>query len=281
MTIKLSKSFAANGKVEEYDVRQMKKALNRLGYYQPYEKIGITDIPDRDVFEALKAFQKNHSLRPTGEASPGDETVQALDKESAKTPDGHYIWRTVEDEKVRSEHAQYNRTIRAWSDSPDPGEDYNCRCWAEPISIQEKYGPSDCRKEQEKYDAAKERFQRLDERLKSLQKEIDVLQKEKDKLLKEIKHHMAGTALGMWVMDFPIAWLEGNIPNIMRKFAGSKVQKSLMDQLQDLFDKFTKLNTELKYKEDQKSIVAFQLLKSQSDVVENMQRLNLCKNQSE
>jgi len=50
---------------------------------------------------------------------------------TAKTPDGYYIWRTVEDDRVRSNHAAYNRTVRAWSDEPDPGEEFNCRCRAE------------------------------------------------------------------------------------------------------------------------------------------------------
>lgn len=61
MNIKLNKPFAANSAVDEFDVRQIKKALNRLGYYQPYEKTGITGIPDAAVFEALKAFQKDRS----------------------------------------------------------------------------------------------------------------------------------------------------------------------------------------------------------------------------
>lgn len=62
MEIKLKLPFAANSRVDEFDVRQMKKALNRLGYYRPYEKIGITEIPDSVVFEALRAFQKDHGL---------------------------------------------------------------------------------------------------------------------------------------------------------------------------------------------------------------------------
>jgi hypothetical protein len=57
----------------------------------------------------------------------------ALNAAASKTPAGQYIWRTVEDEKVRSSHAELNRTIRDWRDSPDPGEEYNCRCWAEPV----------------------------------------------------------------------------------------------------------------------------------------------------
>ncbi|MBL8637836.1 MAG: hypothetical protein JNN09_05005 [Alphaproteobacteria bacterium] len=92
-------------------------------------------MADRGVFEALKAFQKDHGLSATGTAKPDDETIKALNKEASKTPDGQYIWRTVEDGKVRAAHAQYNRTMRAWSDAPDPGEDYNCRCWAEPIDV--------------------------------------------------------------------------------------------------------------------------------------------------
>jgi peptidoglycan hydrolase-like protein with peptidoglycan-binding domain len=137
MEIKLKLPFARNSAVDEYDVVQMKKALNRLGYYFPYEKVGITSMADHGVFEALKNFQKDHHLPATGTAKPEDETVKALNKEASKTPDGQYIWRTVEDGKVRAAHAQYNRKIRAWSDSPDPGEDYNCRCWAEPLDARD------------------------------------------------------------------------------------------------------------------------------------------------
>lgn len=133
MKIELSKPFASNSIVEEYDVIQMKKALNRLGYYQPYEKVGITSIADQGVFDALKKFQKDNGLPATGAAKPDDQTVDTLNKEASKTPEGQYIWRTVEDDKVRGSHAQYNRTIRDWNDSPDPGEDFNCRCWAEPL----------------------------------------------------------------------------------------------------------------------------------------------------
>lgn len=93
MKIELAQPFAANGKVDEFDVKQMKKALNRLGYYQPYEKVGITGIADLSVFDALKAFQKDHGLSATGTAKPDDETVQAINKEASKSPDGQYIYR--------------------------------------------------------------------------------------------------------------------------------------------------------------------------------------------
>lgn len=63
MKIELNKPFSANAAADEFDVRQMKKALNRLGYYRPYAKTGITDIADRAVFEALKTFQKDQGAK--------------------------------------------------------------------------------------------------------------------------------------------------------------------------------------------------------------------------
>ena len=47
---------------------------------------------------------------------------------------GYYIWRTVEDEKVRPAHAANNGKIFSWNDPPPtghPGEEYGCRCRAE------------------------------------------------------------------------------------------------------------------------------------------------------
>lgn len=47
----------------------------------------------------------------------------------------HYIWRTKRDGKVRSTHADREGQIFAWDSPPEgghPGEDYGCRCTAEP-----------------------------------------------------------------------------------------------------------------------------------------------------
>lgn len=50
-------------------------------------------------------------------------------------PTTHYIWRTRDDEKVRSTHAANDGQVFAWDASPPtghPGKDYGCRCTAEP-----------------------------------------------------------------------------------------------------------------------------------------------------
>lgn len=47
-----------------------------------------------------------------------------------------YVWRTSNDERVRASHAEKEGRDYEWSDPPsdtgNPGEDVNCRCWAEP-----------------------------------------------------------------------------------------------------------------------------------------------------
>lgn len=133
MDIKLEKPLAGNSPAEPFDVRQVKKALNSLGYYTPFEKTGITGIPDAQMFEALRAFQQDQELQPTGELKPGDETVQALVRATKEKQKGQYIWGTVGDSRVREEHAVLDGEVRSWDDFPDPGEEINCRCWAEPV----------------------------------------------------------------------------------------------------------------------------------------------------
>ena len=50
--------------------------------------------------------------------------------------DTKYVWRTLGDDKVRSSHAANNGKLIDWDKPPEdighPGEDYNCRCIAEP-----------------------------------------------------------------------------------------------------------------------------------------------------
>jgi len=48
-----------------------------------------------------------------------------------------YIWRDSSDQRVRSSHAAHDGKKFKWSEPPadtgHPGQDYQCRCWAEPV----------------------------------------------------------------------------------------------------------------------------------------------------
>lgn len=58
-----------------------------------------------------------------------------------------YIWRTSEDERVRTSHAAKNGNKYRWNKPPvdtgHPGEDYQCRCWAEAVfdELLEEFAP--------------------------------------------------------------------------------------------------------------------------------------------
>ena len=61
-------------------------------------------------------------------------TTQAQDQEAGRVI---YRWRTMEDSRVRSEHAKRHGRLFAWSRPPEgghPGEDYGCRCRAEMVA---------------------------------------------------------------------------------------------------------------------------------------------------
>ena len=58
-----------------------------------------------------------------------------------KNPEDYYIWRTKKDDKVRGKHAEREGKIFNWHVPPEgghPGEEHNCRCWADPYKP-EKY----------------------------------------------------------------------------------------------------------------------------------------------
>lgn len=72
---------------------------------------------------------------------PIDLSLKAAAQEHLSS---HYIWRTRGDEKVRAAHYANDGKIFAWDNPPDtghPGEDYGCRCWAEPYKpeLEESY----------------------------------------------------------------------------------------------------------------------------------------------
>ncbi len=266
MTIKLSKPFAANGKVDEFDVRQMKTALNRLGYYQPYEKVGITGIPDQAVFDALKAFQSDNDLQATGGARPDDETIHKLNKESDKTPDGYYIWRTVEDDKVRANHAQYNRTVRVWNDSPDPGEDYNCRCWAEPTHS--------CDEEREKYEELQKRVKDFSEKFNDLLLQLDKLEQENNRLILSAQKSL-GAQIVAYILTLPFEKFDV-LSEFLQRYFGNIISDRLLDAADDFMRQVWAIKQKVQYVRDQRDMAFIQLQRAAKDLEKVKERLKKC-----
>ncbi|MET0155760.1 MAG: phage minor head protein [Rickettsiales bacterium] len=80
-----------------------------------------------ETFAYRKAF-----IQYLRKGTPIEISLKAAKSEH---PTSHYIWRTSGDDKVRPSHAANEGKIFAGEDPPEtghPGEDYNCRCIAEP-----------------------------------------------------------------------------------------------------------------------------------------------------
>jgi hypothetical protein len=86
----------------------------------------------KGIFDEIRAYRTTfkYGFYPSGKITPNEDILSIINGLIKKT-DQLYVWRTVEDEKVRESHAFLNNTIRHWSQSPNPGDDHNCRCWAE------------------------------------------------------------------------------------------------------------------------------------------------------
>lgn len=121
------------------DIKWYKQALNRLGYYLPDAQTGITDDANEAAYrDSLYAFQRAYTL-PFGDTpGPGSATERVLtDALAGMETSGRYLWRTAGDDKVRGEHGARAGKTFTWNNPPDdehPGDDYNCRCWAEPVT---------------------------------------------------------------------------------------------------------------------------------------------------
>ncbi len=72
-----------------------------------------------NLLELAKAMKKHESFLPG---------KKRLIPKSEK-----YIWVTQGDGKVRPEHKALNGQQRSWYDTPHPGEEYGCRCYAKPV----------------------------------------------------------------------------------------------------------------------------------------------------
>lgn len=272
MPIKLSKPFGSNRAADDYDTRQMKKSLNRLGYYMPYEKTGITGIPDDAVFVAFKAFQKDHGIEATGTAYPDDETVKALNSETAKKPSGQYIWQSVGDSKVRDSHAALNGTIRDFADSPDPGEEYNCRCWAEAVK-------DNCEKERQAVTDAQKDVKELSRKFNDLLLELDRLERENNELIKNAQIAL-GAEIVAYILTLPFSKL-GTLNELLRRYFGNMISNELLQGADRFMRQIWAVKEKAKYILDQIAI-ARSMLENAAKKLENSKRkLEECKKNEE
>lgn len=125
-----------------YQIRRIKIALNRLGHYRPVDGVGITGEENADFYQALELFQENNFYLQGNkdifnELLEEELSAELTNKERSKFAfTARYVWRTAGDSKVRHDHAVRDGRVYEWDNPPEvghPGEDYGCRCWADPL----------------------------------------------------------------------------------------------------------------------------------------------------
>lgn len=94
----------------------------------------------------------------------------------------YYIWRTRDDNNVRSHHANREGMIFQWSKPPKgghPGSEPNCRCWAEPLWQKEAYPypKPNCKTQKEELNKAEKHLESLVIRQKEKRKFLQILLK--------------------------------------------------------------------------------------------------------
>lgn len=68
------------------DTARVKFGLNKLGYYDEPEKTGMNTIPDEQMFDGIKDFQKDNGLQVDGYLKPFGETITAINNAIKQTP---------------------------------------------------------------------------------------------------------------------------------------------------------------------------------------------------
>ena len=77
--LKLGESVSSSYATKE-DTARVKYGLNKLGYYDEPEKTGMNTIPDEQMFDGIKDFQKDNGLQVDGRLKPFGETINKINE---------------------------------------------------------------------------------------------------------------------------------------------------------------------------------------------------------
>jgi len=279
MLFKLTGVFAANTAVKEDDVRLMKRILNRLGYYMPSKSNGSTHIPDRALFEGLKDFQADHSLRPTGAAKPGDATIAALNvaMEEQAVLDESYIWCTRKDDSVRPGHAEREGRIFSWGNPPDgghPGEDQGCRCWAKPTN-EKNISKPDCHEKELSFMTAKNKCDSLNQRKNKIFEDLKVAVAENNRIVKEMQGSL-GKQIATLIIGWPIERLKF-VGELLQRVIGEVASNKILDIADRLGKELFIIRNKIEYLKAQIAIIDAELKNAEDARNKAAAELEKCK----
>ncbi len=127
----------------------LRLAVERLNAFLPENSsINISSVNTSDLEAELVENIASRLSEIGVPVDPNDPVIEAALRRYAERLNGRfqqsglgvteYIWRSRDDNRVRSLHQQYDDQTFSWDNAPDgghPGAGFNCRCFAEPVTV--------------------------------------------------------------------------------------------------------------------------------------------------
>lgn len=122
-------------------------SLARLNGFLPAGvSIDITSVDLTAIRDQLRSSVADRPIETGVAVNANDPVINAILARYAEALSGffqrdalrleNYVWRSADDRRVRAAHAANDDQVFAWSAPPaggHPGQDWNCRCTAEPL----------------------------------------------------------------------------------------------------------------------------------------------------
>jgi len=187
-----------------------------------------------------------------------------------------YIWRTVKDSDVRPAHAAREGQIFSWTSPPEgghPGEDYNCRCWAEPVKGQAS--KINCDKEKVRVEELEKQVKDLSKRFNDLLLRLNDLREEHNQLIKNAQRAL-GAQIANYILTLPFERL-GFLSELLRRYFGNIISNELLEAADSFMREIWAIKQKIQYLKDQRDIVFVQLQRAAKKLEEAQKNLEQCK----
>ncbi len=274
MRFKIINVVAPYSVADPEDVHALKVVLNRLGYYTPAPRIGIEEGRDLELFRSINQFQRDKGIEITSHIFPFSNTVHGLNKAlSQQDQSERYKWRTVGDTHVRDAHAAREGQTFSWAQPPDgghPGEDYNCRCWAEPLGV--KLKSLSCEAEEIAFQEASTKFQVWDAKKGNIEEKLQNLYDEHKSTIEEAEEIFGKLAVIEILSpnNTAGAFLDFLTDQVTEKIADANLRKNSI--------KITQIRMRIQYFEQELRLVLLELERAIKEVIETKGKLEICRN---
>lgn len=186
-----------------------------------------------------------------------------------------YIWRTVKDSDVRPAHAAREGQIFSWTNPPEgghPGEDYNCRCWAEPVKG--RASKINCDKENARVEELEKQVKELSKRFNDLLLQLNELREKHNQLLANARRAL-GAQIVSFLLTIPFERL-GFLSELLRRYFGNIINEQLLEAADNFMQQIWPIRRKIEYIQGQRDIVFAQLQRAAQELEDAQDRLQKC-----